>query len=108
MTKLCYCIPLKLGVIILSLLFLVGGTFATVKYSLDIASGENLFRYAKGSSVSLAALNAFITLGGMCGLFILVCMNTSKMLLDYSKLIFGIVGLDVFFSYKINYRNCIM
>jgi len=100
MTKFCYCISLKFGFIILSSLFFIGGTIATVKYSLDITIGENLFRYAKGSTVSLAALYSFLAVGGLFGLFIVTCMNTSKMLSDYSKLEFGFIGLNIFFHIK--------
>ncbi|RGB41034.1 hypothetical protein C1646_739296 [Rhizophagus diaphanus] len=100
MTKIntcCFCIPLKSGVIVITLLWLIFGIYAIINSSLSIASPdkENAFIYVKVENIASIVFNALITFGAAFGLYVLTYANMPRMLSIYSKIAYFIVGINV-------------
>ncbi|GES82195.1 hypothetical protein GLOIN_2v1656378 [Rhizophagus clarus] len=75
----CFCIPLKSGVIIITLLWLVFGIYEIVVDSIRIASPnkEDAFIYVKVQTIASIVFNALISFGAGFGLFVLTYANTA-------------------------------
>ncbi|CAB4414085.1 unnamed protein product [Rhizophagus irregularis] len=93
----CFCIPLKSGVIIITLLWLIFGIYAIINSSLSIASPdkENAFIYVKVQNIASIVFNALITFGAAFGLYVLTYANIPRMLSIYAKISYVIVGINV-------------
>ncbi|GBB84387.1 hypothetical protein RclHR1_00110020 [Rhizophagus clarus] len=110
--KCCCCIPLKAGVIIISLLWLLGGLFYTVfgaasiklsEQDIKIYGQEPQFSSTQYSTVVTFAIimvvvYAFIALGAAFGLYAAIFSKKYKMLKIYSTIGYIIAGIQVLFS----------
>ncbi|RIA92694.1 hypothetical protein C1645_764361 [Glomus cerebriforme] len=98
LTKCCFCVPLKAGVVIISSLWLIYGIFQSVSNALYITSpnqGTNVFRYIIPCTLSMVIFYGLITIGALFGLFVVTFTNTYRMLSIYSKVANCIVGIDI-------------
>ncbi|CAB4399927.1 unnamed protein product [Rhizophagus irregularis] len=84
----CCCIPLKSGVVIITLLWLIYGAYATVENAIYISVYRR--RY-----IAVTILYGFVTLGATFGLYVLTFANTSKMLREYSIIAFFIAAVEI-------------
>ncbi|GBC15796.1 uncharacterized protein OCT59_027666 [Rhizophagus irregularis] len=93
----CFCIPLKSGVIIITLLWLIFGIYAIIDSSLGIATPNkvNALIYFKVQYIASIVFNALITFGAAFGLYVLTYANIPRMLSIYAKIAYVIVGINV-------------
>ncbi|RGB41030.1 hypothetical protein C1646_810926 [Rhizophagus diaphanus] len=85
--KCCCCIPLKSGVVIITLLWLIYGAYATVANAIYISVYR---RY-----IAVTILYGIVTLGATFGLYVLTFANTYKMLRKYSIIAFFIAAVEI-------------
>jgi uncharacterized membrane protein/cbb3-type cytochrome oxidase subunit 3 len=100
MTNCCFCIKLKAGVVIISLLWLIEGTFGTVNNILILTSSNkeiSVYDYVSVFTIPITIIHGLITIGAIFGLYVLTCAPTSKMLLIYSKVAYCIAGIESIF-----------
>ncbi|CAG8749394.1 6870_t:CDS:2, partial [Rhizophagus irregularis] len=103
-TKCCFCIPLKAGVIIISLLWLFIGLFFTIfrvlglkRYIQDKGlkevseEGSTIFTF----EIMVMALDVYATLGATFGLYAVIFSKKYRMLKLYSTLGFIAAGIEV-------------
>ncbi|GES97992.1 hypothetical protein GLOIN_2v1836009 [Rhizophagus clarus] len=77
--KCCCCIPLRAGVIIISIIWLLVGAYQTIRGIINL--------------VSLPGTD--VTIGAAFGLFVVICANKSRMLLIYSKIAYCIAAIQI-------------
>jgi len=89
MEKCCFCIPLKSGVVINSIIWLIYGVYNTVSnyvYYTGSYSGTNLFSYTKFFTLPVAIISFLIAMAAALGLLIVTCKKAS-ILLDIYKFV---------------------
>uniref|UniRef100_A0A1D1Y7P6 Lysosomal-associated transmembrane protein 4A n=1 Tax=Anthurium amnicola TaxID=1678845 RepID=A0A1D1Y7P6_9ARAE len=96
-TNCCCCVPLKTGVVIITILWLLFGIYEIVTNTLELATPtkENSFTYIKVVDIAAIIFSGLITIGAAFGLFVFIFANTSRMLLIYSKIAYGIVAINI-------------
>ncbi|RIA82603.1 hypothetical protein C1645_787555 [Glomus cerebriforme] len=100
MTKCCCCIPLKIGVIIISSLWLAGGVYQTTNGIINIISPDrtdepNRVGNIRGPIIAAIVLYGLVTIGAAFGLFVVLFANTPKMLSIYSKIAYCIAAIYI-------------
>ncbi|GBB87841.1 hypothetical protein RclHR1_14330003 [Rhizophagus clarus] len=102
MTQCCYCVPLKAGVVISSLIWLIYGGYMTISNILNIASpDETTHKNANAFNmyyISMIVLYGLVVIGAAFGLFAVALANKFNMLLIYSKIAYGIIAIEVISS----------
>ncbi|GES98001.1 hypothetical protein GLOIN_2v1689810 [Rhizophagus clarus] len=103
--KCCFCIPLKAGVIIISLLWLLGGLSFAVLLVTNIRINRQEAQIAPEDysdvvtfAISMVVIYAFISLGAAFGLYAVIFSKKYKMLKFYSTIGYIITGIQVLFS----------
>jgi len=106
-TQCCYCVPLKAGVVMTSLIWLIYGIFIVVSSALYLNSPaknddtelerRNIDAY-NTYIISIIILYGLMILGAAFGLFVVTFANTFKMLLIYSKIAYGILAIEIITS----------
>ncbi|RIA92695.1 hypothetical protein C1645_764362 [Glomus cerebriforme] len=97
-TKCCFCIPLRPGVALLSLLWLFGGVSVIVKFSLDLASPvkiKNMFTYSIICIIIFMITYGLTMIGAAFGLYVITCANEPKWMSIYSKIAYVILGIII-------------
>ncbi|RGB31908.1 hypothetical protein C1646_707839 [Rhizophagus diaphanus] len=101
--KCCYCIPLRIGVIIISIIWLLFGAYQTAKgiASLAIAIPNNgvfsvgLFQNLRTFIIISVILYALVTIGAAFGLIVVLCTHKSRKLAIYAKVAYFIAVIQI-------------
>ncbi|RIA87854.1 hypothetical protein C1645_776377 [Glomus cerebriforme] len=97
----CYCIPLKAGVVFISLLWLIYGIYGIISNVMYFASPEYVelvrknFEIFNGYIITAIILYGLVIIGSAFGLFVITFANTTRMLLIYSKIAYGILTIEI-------------
>ncbi|GES82191.1 hypothetical protein GLOIN_2v1879797 [Rhizophagus clarus] len=83
----CGCIPLKSGIVIITLLWLIYGVYGTV------VNARYISAYKK--YIAAIIIHGFVALGAAFGLYILAFEDTFKMLIIYSKITLFITAVVI-------------
>ncbi|GBB84394.1 hypothetical protein RclHR1_00110027 [Rhizophagus clarus] len=103
--KCCCCIPLRAGVIIISIIWLLVGAYQTIRGIINLVSlpgtdgngifSVGLFQNLRAFIIITIVLYALVTIGAAFGLFVVICANKSRMLLIYSKIAYCIAAIQI-------------
>ncbi|CAB4391443.1 unnamed protein product [Rhizophagus irregularis] len=101
--KCCYCIPLRIGVIIISIIWILFGAYQTAKgiASLAIAIPNNgvfsvgLFQNLRAFIIVSVILYALVTIGAAFGLIVVLCAHKPRKLEIYAKIAYIIAAIQI-------------
>ncbi|GBC43861.1 uncharacterized protein OCT59_014892 [Rhizophagus irregularis] len=99
----CLIFPLKAGVKIILLLFLIYELAKAIRLIILLASDKSLRNSLEFSRSAYSIIVAYglIAITAAFGLYVTTCANTPKLLSIYSKIFYGIAGFNVFNSIMI-------
>ncbi|RGB31913.1 hypothetical protein C1646_670556 [Rhizophagus diaphanus] len=99
----CLIFPLKAGVKIILLLFLIYELAKAIRLIILLASDKsfrNSLEFSR-SAYSIIVAYVLIAITAAFGLYVTTCTNTPKLLSIYSKIFYGIAGFNIFNSIMI-------
>ncbi|CAB4479251.1 hypothetical protein RhiirA5_502138 [Rhizophagus irregularis] len=100
----CFCVPLKAGVVIVSLIWLIYGIYMVISNAINLNDPEkydpdlrnvNAFQMY---SITIIVLYGLMTIGAIFGLFTITLANTSNMLFIYTKIAYVILAIEIISS----------